>query len=570
MLQKYSFAIFILLFLSAPAFSQNLIPDPGFEIWDGTVGSPPQTLSPLTYWYNANGTADHHHQLNPPGNNLTSLEPCPTGSGQTQCGFPYEGMGVLGCWKGNGSGGSREWGGVQLTEPMVAGGCYEVSFWIQNKEDHPNYLMETNQWGIFFSQTQLPVFTANLANYDNMTDQWLACEEVVSGSEWQQFTFDYTASEDFKYAYVGYMGNVANSTYTAWSNDFLIGFYVWFDEIVVKRIDPQLTLTDDVTICLGDSVLLTAGSNFPVSWNDGMSYDTAMWVQPQQTTTYYVHTLDSTACTAIDSVTVTVIDNTQLALEADVQEGCLPLEVQFTDLSPVPGMTYIWDFGDGQTGNDLLSTAHIYEGEGSYSVSLTVEYFENCEATAVLENGIQVNAYPEAGFVWSPAQPSNLEPEVQFQNTSSENALEWFWDFGNGASSIFENPVYKFSIPGIYEVSLVASTAAGCKDTLVQSLLVDNQVRFYVPNIFSPNADGINDVFEVHSVGLIEAYQLTIFDRWGGMVFQSADVNDVWDGTFRGKFCPVGSYAYLIEYVVPSFPDPPQRKVLTGDVAIVR
>ena len=129
--------------------AQNLIADPGFEVWDGTVGSPPETTAPLTHWYNANGTPDHHHVDNPPGNNLTSLEPCATGQGFTNCGFPYDGGGVLGCWKGNGLDGTREWAGTILTEPMVPGACYQISFWIQNKEDKPTALYETNQWGLF-------------------------------------------------------------------------------------------------------------------------------------------------------------------------------------------------------------------------------------------------------------------------------------------------------------------------------------------------------------------------------------------------------------------------------------
>ncbi len=78
------FIVFALLLNHEIIHAQNLIIDSSFEEWNNTTGSPPNTMSPLTYWYNANGTPDHHHQQNPPGSNLTSLEPCPAGNGQTQ------------------------------------------------------------------------------------------------------------------------------------------------------------------------------------------------------------------------------------------------------------------------------------------------------------------------------------------------------------------------------------------------------------------------------------------------------------------------------------------------------
>jgi len=150
--------IVVILFLSMSILgqSQNLIPNPGFEEWDGTNQS--ATMVHVDYWYAANGTTDLHHTSNGPGNNLTSLTPCPPGTGDTGCGYPYEGEAVLGAWKGNGPDGSKEWAGVQMLETMEAGGCYEVSFWIQNKKDNPAQLYETNQWGMFFSKTKFPFF----------------------------------------------------------------------------------------------------------------------------------------------------------------------------------------------------------------------------------------------------------------------------------------------------------------------------------------------------------------------------------------------------------------------------
>ena len=250
---------------------------------------------------------NHHHELNPTWSNLTALYPCPTGEGQLQCGMPYEGQGVLGCWKGNGSDGTKEWAGIQMLAPMIPGECYKVSFWIQNKKDNPDFLAVTNQWGLFFSKTPSPDFDPNTLNFSTVADQWVATEEVIEGSEWIYKEFIYEASDSYRYAYIGYMGNLNTSTYTVWSDSPSIGFYVWLDEIIVERLVPELTVSPDPTICQGESVTLSASSNFPISWENGASSDTVFQVSPTETTTYYVEAGPTASCTVTKAITVNVV-----------------------------------------------------------------------------------------------------------------------------------------------------------------------------------------------------------------------------------------------------------------------
>ena len=586
------------------------------------MGSAASPLTPLTFWYNANGTSDHHHQLNPAGSNLSSLENCPTGQGNTECGFPFEGQGVLGCWKGNGADGNKEWAGIQLSEPMEAGACYKISFWIQNKKDEPGNEYITNQWGMFFDHTEIPFFNPSIANFASMSDHWVACEEVIDGSEWKKLEFDYQASEDFAYAYIGYMGDYSTSTFSIANDDFLLGFYVWIDEVSVTRIDPQLTLSEDISICRGETVLLEAVSNFPIKWEDNNSSATSRSVSPDSTTVYYVQTLDSTLCAIRDSIVVSIIDeqvvdfsganicagaaplmldssvgsgtwsgtgiidNSQgifdpalagigafaiqyvsdadcsenftmmvtvdsvpdIDMELDQLEGCAPLEVYFDDLSPNPGVAYDWDFGNGMFSTDLLSTYTVYTEPGSYDVNLEVVYSENCKSSLYLPNLIEVFESPEASFTYAPNNPSNLEPTVQFENTSEGNMTEVFWDFGNGNTSDAYNPQTIFDTPGIYDVQLQVFYN-GCVDSTSQKITVNSKVNFFIPNAFSPNGDGINDHFKIHSRGLITDYEMTIFHRQGGTLFKSNSIDDSWDGsTPNGQPCSSGVYVYLIKY----------------------
>lgn len=647
LIRKYLLVFIITFSLSGITKGQNLIADPGFENWDGSFGWSPGSLSGLYDWYEANGTADYHNQdpmFN--GSNLTGLEDCPLGEGNTNCGFPYEGQGVLGCWKGNGPDGSREWAGTQLIEPMVAGGCYKISFWIQNKKDHPDKLLATNQWGMFFNHTQIPFFNPNLTNYAAMSDHWVACEQIIDGSDWTKVEFDYQASEAFAYAYIGFMGNYATSSNIIFNDDYLLGPYVWIDEVIVERVDPQLALPDDISICKGESVTLEALSNFPVIWEDNQSNAVSRTVSPEHTTTFYVQTQDSTLCSVRDSIVVTVvgdqvvnftgvsicdgadplildpnitngswsgtgiIDETQglfdpvlagvgdhyviynsaddcsenftmyvevspppvIDFEADVLEGCPPLDVQFNDLSAVSGIAYSWDFGNGAMSNELLTASTVYPESGNFDVSLEVVYSENCKNIQTIPGLIEVSEPPVADFTYSPAHPSNLSPEVHFFDASTGLLSEWLWDFGNGTTSDKKNANTAFVMPGIYEVQLLVTSANGCRDSISRNVTVNSIVNFYVPNVFSPNDNGIHDLFEVFTVGPLEDYKMTVFNRWGGIVFQSNDKNISWDGDLpNGEKAETGVYTYSIEYDYRGLtPEASFSGVQRGDVMVIR
>lgn len=285
---------------------QNIIPDPGFEDWDGTSGGGGNTLTGMTHWYNTSGTSDHHHVDLNPGSNLTGLNPCPTGDGRTDCGFPVAGGGVLGCWKGNGPDGSKEWAGTKLTEPTVPGDCYEISFWVQNKKDRPGNEFVTNQWGVFFSQTPQPIFNANLFNFDIVANQWVATDQVIDGSDWQLIELNFQADAAYEYLFLGFMGNVSTATQRIANPSNQLGCYVWFDELYVRHVDVEVPPTQ--RICVGDSTTISFTSDYPIRWAGGGQADTtrSLRAAPLATTTYYVTATGATGCTKVDSVTVEV------------------------------------------------------------------------------------------------------------------------------------------------------------------------------------------------------------------------------------------------------------------------
>lgn len=323
---KNHLSFLFLFFLTNTIFAQNLLPDGGFEDWNGTVPTgTEQSLEPLTHWYNVMGSPDHRHENNT-GVNLTQLNDCPQGNGDSACGQPVAGQAVLGCYKANGADGNREWAGTALTAPMLAGNCYEVSFYVQNKRDNPDFPMLIDQWGLYFSPTELPTFNVNLANYSVMQENFYAAPEVIDGSDWRQFTFNYVAPEDISHLFVGFMGDGSTASPTTWTDDFMVGFYVWFDEISIVPIEPLLTVTEDTEICPGDSVLLTFDSNFPIIWDNGTQTGTTteLWVTPETETTYTVQTQDGTACSVTETVEITFRAGAQLTYPEDICLGASP------------------------------------------------------------------------------------------------------------------------------------------------------------------------------------------------------------------------------------------------------
>ena len=119
--------------------------------------------------------------------------------------------------------------------------------------------------------------------------------------------------------------------------------------------------------------------------------------------------------------------------------------------------------------------------------------------------------------------------------------------------------------PGAYppQFELSLTTAAGCQNQY--SILARYICNPYIPNAFSPNDDGRNDRFRVYNVCPIEGFQLDIFNRWGGRVYQSDDIAAGWDGFVRGEQAPIGIYTYVVKLIENG-----QEKFISGELSLLR
>lgn len=234
---------------------------------------------------------------------------------------------------------------------------------------------------------------------------------------------------------------------------------------------------------------------------------------------------------------------------ADVLQGCLPVEVQFQDQTAdvAPGATYEWTFGDGNTSGQQ-NPANQYTTPGLFTVSLTVHNTARCAATSTKPNYIQANPNPVAKFEADPWITTLDTPDIDFSDLSASDSTitGYEWDFGDGTTSTEENPTHTYLQAGEYDVVLYIETVNGCMDTTIAKVALTEEVKLYIPNAFTPNGDGINDVFEIKGTP-ISNFNLYIYDRWGKEIWSTHNFETRWDGTdFSGKAVPPGSYIYKV------------------------
>lgn len=231
--------------------------------------------------------------------------------------------------------------------------------------------------------------------------------------------------------------------------------------------------------------------------------------------------------------------------------ACVPASISFNNLSVPIDDTYkiFWDFGDGETG-DKISPTHEFKTEGTFSIRVEITSPIGCYTSEVFPNLITMEASPVADFSYTPEVINSLNPTAVFTDLST-GATGWYWDFGGQGRSFLRNPTYTFLDTGILNIKQVVFHPNGCTDTLIKTIDVEPVVQYFLPNAFTPNYDGKNEVYK--PVGLsdgVQSYSLTIWSRWGENLFETSDPEDGWNGRKNntGQEMPVGVYLCVLRY----------------------
>jgi gliding motility-associated-like protein len=153
-------------------------------------------------------------------------------------------------------------------------------------------------------------------------------------------------------------------------------------------------------------------------------------------------------------------------------------------------------------------------------------------------------------FSASPSEADMSHPHFSFRNLSSGGS-DYRYEFGDpeASTSDQESPTFTYRDSGTYEVKLVVSNDAGCVDSTIIKVVVRGLETFYLPTAFTPNQDGLNELFMPKYNGQSPlGYEMRIFNRWGEEIFFSNQWEKGWDGYYMGKKVPAEIYICKIRF----------------------
>ena len=298
---------------------------------------------------------------------------------------------------------------------------------------------------------------------------------------------------------------------------------------------PVFYLGQDTTICKGNILVLAATlPNSSYNWNTG---STGNSIQVSQPGIYWLDATQNT-CTARDSINVTVNIPPVVSIGNDTtlcENTALILDAGNS------GATYLWN-------NKSLSQQFPVSKEGIYWVKVTSNGCSSADTISISYNKLPV-------FTLGPDQliceGISITLDPRYYNAS------YLWQDGSAGSS------YTATKEGVYYVN-VTNTCGSTSDTIT---IRKGLCKIKVPNAFTPNNDGANDIFKVSGTESITGFHLQVYDRFGLLIFDTKNKYEGWNGSYKGQAEPSGTYVYIVEY---RDRDEKTSNILKGSFILIR
>ncbi len=317
------------------------------------------------------------------------------------------------------------------------------------------------------------------------------------------------------------------------------------DELVVEV--PAV-----LDLCAGEPLNVVASAEggtpaYTYTWTPPLPYEV-----PPGSTSYSVVATDQNGCSSAAALTTVNGAVTEVPVYTwSEPAGCAPHCVTFTAQGVGTGVR-TWSFGDG-SGAEGDVVEHCFTGQGPFPVTLTITGPEGCTATTTVPDLVEVWPLPQPRIATSATVVALEDATFELTATGADvDPDSVVWHFGDPLESTASGSqtVFTYGGPGCYTVELEAWSPDGCRASTTRLLCVEEDFAVHVPNAFTPNGDGFNDVFRAVSPVLQPRfYELEVFDRWGRSVFVSNAIAQGWDGTINGSPVPPGVHPWRLSLV---------------------
>lgn len=548
-LTKYALFLVLISTLSINSVAQNLVPNPSLENFVSCPGGiseipfPSEAAISVSNWSRAtSATSDYHNSCAA----VATLVNTPSNFAGYQPPKEGEAYGGVYCYMtGSVDFDYREYLQSQLSTPLIAGHHYFVSYYT-SLADEIGSLIALDQMGAYFSTTPeerdaeveamddlIPQVATPFGLLLNDTLNWMHVSgtfTAAGGEEWM-IVGNFTPADDLSIEPVGP------------PEDFSIGYY-YFDDFCVLDISvASVTSSIDTGFCPGTEILIEGRDGYSsYVWDDGT---TTQQRAITEAGSYWVTSLDLTTCTSrTDTIhAVGVIQTIEIDLGNDTTV-CKDVPVELNAFSE-EFTEYRWN-----TGEDSSGILAFYPG--IYYVSASSDCKIGADTIVINSPSIPLVELPNDIIL---CDGKELPVGIAMGN------LQYQWNTGQDVCciNITESGTYMLTatnICGESDSDDIKVDYSGCDNCILS------------PTAFSPNGDGLNDQFEVHVNCLMREYKLSIFNRWGQLVFSTVKPDKHWDGFINGKPADVGVYFYYIE-ATPAILDL-EKIVKKGDVTLVR
>ena len=311
--------------------------------------------------------------------------------------------------------------------------------------------------------------------------------------------------------------------------------------INVNAKPPALALANQV-VCEESAIQLSATGGMQYKWAgpNGFSATDAIvtmsHAQLLQSGTYYVEITNEAGCKRNDSTKLIVNPKPVAAASPDVVAIC---ENALVNLTASGGSSYLWQPSAHLSSATIADPVASPKDSTQYMVIVSNSF--SCSDSAYVQINVSKKPVANAG----PDKNILVGQTTQLLASVSGTNINYSWLpplFINDVNAL--QPLVNPSADAAYTLQVTSGDGCG---TATDSVKVHVYKGIYVPNAFSPNNDGLNDVWNIPALNIYSNYQMLVFNRWGNVVYSSKDISHPWDGTYKGKPQPAGIYPYIID-----------------------